>query len=205
MTITNGYATLAEAQAWIRLDDTADDTLLELAVESASRMIDRYCSRHFYAATSATARLVQADESVLVTTDDISSTTGLVVKTDDDGDGTFEITWSAGNYQLEPLNELAKGRPVYRIRAVGSLTWPLDSWGQARVEITARWGWPAVPLEVKQACLMQASHLLKRRDAPFGLITSPDLLPAGRVPSTLDATVRALLDPLRRVTHTVAG
>lgn len=40
MTITNGYATLADVKAAFRIQDTVDDTLLELSIESASREID---------------------------------------------------------------------------------------------------------------------------------------------------------------------
>ena len=48
MAITNGYATLADVKAALRITDTVDDTLLELAVESASRLVDGYCARVFY-------------------------------------------------------------------------------------------------------------------------------------------------------------
>ena len=50
MAITNGYATLAQVKAALRIpaDDTVDDTLLEMAIESGSRAIDGYTNRSFY-------------------------------------------------------------------------------------------------------------------------------------------------------------
>lgn len=48
MAITNGYATLAEVKSALRITDSVDDTLLEMAVESASRLIDGYAGRFFY-------------------------------------------------------------------------------------------------------------------------------------------------------------
>jgi len=45
MTISNGYATLADVKAAFRIIDDVDDTLLELSIESASREIDGWCER----------------------------------------------------------------------------------------------------------------------------------------------------------------
>ena len=40
MAITNGYATLAQVKAALRITDSLDDTLIEMAIESGSRAID---------------------------------------------------------------------------------------------------------------------------------------------------------------------
>ncbi len=40
MAITNGYATLAQVKAALRITDSVDDPLLEMAIESGSRAID---------------------------------------------------------------------------------------------------------------------------------------------------------------------
>ena len=56
MAITNGYATLNEVKQGmgIPVSDTVDDTMIEIAVEAASRAIDSYTNRNFY--SSGTAR-----------------------------------------------------------------------------------------------------------------------------------------------------
>ena len=73
MAITNGYATLAQVKAALRISDSVDDSLLEMAVESASRAIAGHAARYFYSSGTAT-RLYAADDSFSVQTDDISGT-----------------------------------------------------------------------------------------------------------------------------------
>ena len=87
MAITNGYCTLAELKAALRVQDAIDDALLELAIESASREIDGYCERMFYS-TSAT-RVYAPTDVYTMTTDDIVSVTTL--KSSSDG-VTYDTT-----------------------------------------------------------------------------------------------------------------
>ena len=68
MAITNGYCTLSQIKAAVRITDSVDDTLLEMAVESASRMIDAECDRNFYS-TNAT-RDFTPNDAYTVDTDD---------------------------------------------------------------------------------------------------------------------------------------
>jgi hypothetical protein len=87
MAITNGYITLANLKTYLKIDDSVDDTILESIIESASRSIDRIANRRFYADASATARTYRAVGNMRVQIDDVSSTTGLIVKTDPNGVG----------------------------------------------------------------------------------------------------------------------
>ena len=48
MAIVNGYCTLAQVKAALRITDTTDDTLIENSVEAASRLIDGHAMRNFY-------------------------------------------------------------------------------------------------------------------------------------------------------------
>ena len=59
MAITNGYATLAQFQAYANMSTiTADETTtIEKAIEAASRTIDRIANRRFWMDANATARL----------------------------------------------------------------------------------------------------------------------------------------------------
>jgi hypothetical protein len=107
VSITNGYCTLAQIKAALRIpaSDTVDDALLEMAVESASRMIDSECDRNFFA-VNATRDFVPSDR-VTVDTDDLTAITS--VKLDDAGDRTFLITLQTSDYQTEPLNQRVSG------------------------------------------------------------------------------------------------
>jgi hypothetical protein len=198
MAIVNGYCTLADLKAALRVQDSIDDSLLELAIESASREIDGYCERVFYS-TSAT-RVYAPTNIYTVTTDDIISVTTL--KSSSDG-VTYDITWATSDYQLEPLNGVAGGlvTPFTRIRATGSYLMPTFSAGtfyelEALIQVVGVFGWSAVPAAIRQATVILAMRLFKRLDSPMGVISN-DLgsMRVGRV----DPDVEALLSPFRKV------
>lgn len=196
MAITNGYCTLTEVKAALRIQDTLDDSLLEMSVESASRLIDGYANRSFYSAGSA-ARYFVADNDFLTYIDDAVSITEIA--TDTSADGTYDIIWQASDYQLEPLNGRVDGLPApyNAIRAIGDYTFPI--WGgEGLVKVTGTWGFSAVPVTVKQAAIIQASRIFKRLDSPLGVLSSPDLGYI-RVSSRLDPDVAMLIDPYKIV------
>lgn len=179
MSITHGYLTLNEFRDVQRDAMTAYDAEYERAIEAASRQIDDYCGRIFYAETVATAKTFRPDQLDEVWVPDISSTSGLLVKTDDDDDGVFETTWTLGtDFQMEPLERLNGTRPYERIVALGSAVFPTPNLARyfttshvsirpsrrARVQITAKWGWPTTPTQVKQACSILATDHFQAKD-----------------------------------------
>ena len=195
MAIANGYASLAEVKAAARIIDTVDDVLLEIAIESASRAIDGHTRRNFYVAgTAVSTRVFAATNSDFVWVDDFASTTGLIVKTADNLDGNFNTTWAATDYQLEPLNGVSEGVswPYTRIRTTGGKGFPYGS-GLAGLQVTARFGWSAVPTAIKQACIILAGRQFKRYDSPLGVAGFGDL-GAMRV-SRVDPDVATLIEP----------
>jgi len=195
LAITNGYASLAEVKAALRITDTLDDSLLETAIESASRLVDGYAGRNFYSAGSA-VRYFTPEDRIVCEIDDLISLTSLEVSAD--LDGTFDQTWTATDYQLEPLNGKVDGLtgwPATRIRAVGAYIFGTNI-GEASVKVTGTWGWSAVPVAVKQATVIQASRIFKRLDSPLGVLSSPDLGYI-RVGTRLDPDVQQLVEPYR--------
>ena len=198
MAITNGYCSLADLKAALRVTDAIDDSLLELAIESASREIDGYTERVFY---STTGTRVYAPTNVFtVTTDDIISVTTL--KSSSDG-VTYDITWATSDYQLEPLNGVAGGlvTPFTRIRATGNYLMPSFSVGtfyelEALIQVVGVFGWSAVPAAIRQATVILAMRLFKRLDAPLGMISND--LGSMRV-GRFDPDVEALVAPFRKV------
>ena len=193
MAITNGYATLTDVKAALRIQDSLDDSLLETAIESASRMIDSYTARTFSNAGTATRNFAATDALNLIIDDAISVTT--VQSTDEVGD-TY-VTWGANDFQLEPLNSRSDGlyMPYTGIRAVGDYTWPVVD-QQALCRITAVWGWASVPTAIKQATIIQSSRLFKRLDSPLGVLGMGDLGQI-RVSRYLDPDVEQLAMPFR--------
>lgn len=201
MSITNGYASLSELKAMldIPVEFTDKDSLLERAIEGASRRIDGWCHRTFVpagtAAGSATARTFVPQSARVCYVDDIANTAGFVIKSDTDGDGVFETTWAADDYQLEPLNSFTKGQPATRIMAVDEL-FPMGNW-RAQVQVTANWGWPSVPHDVREAVLLLAGRQFKRGDSLLGVAGYSDLGPI--TVRSVDPDVTALLAPYRRM------
>lgn len=197
MAITNGYATLAETKSALRITDSVDDSLLEMAIESASRFIDGYAGRQFFSSGTAT-RYFTADDDFVCEIDDISSS-NITLVTAMDADAVFDTTWATTDYQLEPLNAVLDGQawPYTRIRAVGDYLWPISG-GEALVKLTAVFGWPAVPIAIKQATIIQASRIFKRLDSPLGVAGFGDL-GVMRVSSSLDPDVAQLVAPYRRL------
>ncbi|MGH3493354.1 MAG: hypothetical protein ACRDQ1_08980, partial [Sciscionella sp.] len=174
MALDDLYATLDELRSRVGItspDDTTDDVKMTNALTASSRGIERTCGRVFNDAGSASARVYYRDTRCLVRVDDFSTTTGLIVETDQDDDGTYETTWSSADYQLEPLNGVVDGQPgwpFYRIRAVGAGPFPRRG-RRPSVRVTARWGWTAVPSPVHEVCLIVSEELTKLKDAPFGI------------------------------------
>jgi hypothetical protein len=197
MAITNGYCTLSELKAVLRITDSVDDTLLELRIEEASRVIDNHCGRRFYADANATARLYAAINDSVLMVDDISSLTGLVVKTDVNGDGTYSSTLTSTDFQTEPLNALAQGLPISILRASVPGKFPLTQ-APAGVQVTAKWGWPSVPNPIRSACILLAGRLVKRGDSLLGVAGFGDL--GAITVRAIDPDVERMLRPFKIMT-----
>jgi hypothetical protein len=171
MALGDPYATRTELKSYVGIADTTDDAKVDDALAAASRGIDHHCRRQFNKTTTAVARVFHPFSAWLATVDDFHTTTDLAIKTDSGDDGTYETTLTSTEYTLEPANGIIDGEsgwPYYRILAT-TMTFPCAS-VRPSVQVTAQWGWNAVPGPVKQACLLLASEALKlAREAPFGV------------------------------------
>jgi hypothetical protein len=204
MSITNGYATRNQIKAALRIGtaDTLDDELIDNCAGAASRLIDGYCNRQFWSVGSATTRVYTAENDFYCNIDDIAGT-AITLRTSGATDGTFDVTWSPSDWQLEPLNGRLDGLQwAYdKIRAVGDYLFPTvnGNYGeQALVQVTAVFGWPSVPEPVTQATIIQASRIFKRYDSPLGVAGFGDL-GAIRVSRFLDPDMAQLVEPYRRM------
>lgn len=195
MAITNGYCTLTEVKAALRITDNIDDTLLENAVEAASRRIDGECSRRFYIDATTSARTYAANRSAFVFVDDIATTTGLVVKVDDTFSGAYSTTLTVGtDYQNEPLNAAAQNEPITLLRAL-NVGFPVENNGRALIQVTAKWGWPVIPDAIREATVLLAARQFKRLDSPLGVAGFGDL--GAIVVRRIDPDVAAMVAPFK--------
>lgn len=189
------YASTAQIKAALRISDSVDDSLINMAGSAASELIDGYCGRTF--GTVATTRYYAADDAYLLQVDDLAGT-AITVATSDYDPPQWEVEWTATDFQLEPLNGIIDGLgwPYTRIRAVGDYLWPFDS-AEVGVKITGVFGFPVLPSVITQAAVIQASRIFKRLDSPLGVAGFGDL-GAIRVSRQLDPDVAQLVAPYVR-------
>ncbi len=182
------YATTSELKSYLRIGDTIDDDQLSLALSASSRLIDRSANRQFGIIAAAEQRIYESTfdrkrDLYVVPIDDLSTVTGLVVET------SAGIAVDDTAYTLEPVNALSVGRPWTQFAtSVSAAEWA----------VTALWGWASVPTPIKQACLLQASRLFKRREAPFGVAGSVEFGSELRLLSKLDPDVELIVGAYRR-------
>lgn len=193
------YVTIAAVKSAIGLpiEDVEDDATMALALDAVCRDIEEWCHRpwpgSFALERSASARTYSSRHRLLCLpdghewrTDEIGSLDGLVVEL---GSGT---SWTAyTDYDTSPDNALLRGKPV---EALTRTSWPVSS--TTRLRVTARWGWPRIPEQVTQACLLLATETFKlAREAPFGVAGFGDF---GVVRVRDNVPAQRLLAPLRR-------
>lgn len=203
MAISNGYASLSQIKSALRIasGDATDDALLEMAVESASRLIDAYCGRNFINAGTVT-RYYSTENPYVVQIDDARSISQ--VQTSTSLDGVYDTTWSIGtaggqgDAQPEPINDYLGGVvwPYTRIRAIGDYTFPTGP--ENSIKVTAVFGWPNIPVTVTQATILQSSRIFTRLQSPLGVAGFGDM-GVMRVSRGLDPDVAQLIEGYRRV------
>lgn len=200
MALTNAYCTIAQLRT--HFGDSGSSLnleLLERAINATSRAIDKFCGRRFWIDSAVAVRVYRPELDDLAWVDDIATTTGLIVKTDSTGDGTYATTWASTDYELQPLNADSNGQAYAwtRIAAVDRYLFP-TSGKVAPLQVTAKFGWSAVPDEVEQACILRAAAVFKRKEAIEG-VASFEGVGVIRI-NRKDADVYELLYPFAKMT-----
>lgn len=210
MALLNAYCTVQQVRDQLSdKDGRVDDSMLERAINTSSRAIDRACGRRFWLDAVATTRTFRADDPELLWIEDIGARTGVAVATDPAGDGTFGTSWSASEFELGPRNAdvVAAGDTLsayafWTITAIGTKTFP-HSGRRASVRVTGRFGWSAVPEDITVAAILQSVGLFKRKDAPFGVAGFGEF-GAVRI-ARRDSDVWGLISPFIRITAAGLG
>jgi hypothetical protein len=191
------YATLAQFKAAVGITDTTDDTALQNVLDATDTLIDLYCDRKTGFGTATETRYYTAEDYEYVLTDDLVSVTTL--QTDDDANGTYETTWTAGtDYVLAPRNAALDGFPYTEIDT--SVTWPRNFPKDVYlgVKVVGVFGFPSVPSAVTQAEIIQANAVWSSRTAAFGVIGSADLGGILRMSRALHPEAALILEPYRK-------
>jgi hypothetical protein len=200
--LTNCYCTLSDLKTSLAIEDIQDDTGLEAAILTASRMIDDYTGRFFYRDGTTAApvtRYYTPDSWYITNLDDFVSLNQIAL--DDDFDQTYTTILAASDYLIDPVNNARRGWPYTRITAIDRYIFPYAYPQSVRVQ--AVWGWPSIPAEIAMATKIQASRLFIRRQSPFGIAGTPELGTV-RLTSRLDPDVEALIRPFKKMNGLVA-
>lgn len=182
---------------------TTDSTNIALCITAASRAIDKESNRQFGLTGSAVARVYTWDGLYIegrpaIEVDDLMTSVGLVLKVDTQNDQSYAVTLVLGtDFDMWPRNAAANGKPWTHIvlRRAPAQWYP--RW-TAGVQVTANWGWSAVPNEVKAACLIQAGRFFVRRNALYGIAGSPEVGSEMRLLDRLDPDVALIVGISKR-------
>lgn len=132
------YADLTELKSagWLDLTGTTLDIYLLALLETASGLLDRKSNRQFQPKTETRYFNGENGAQALWLPDLLSVTT---LRTDEDGDATYERTWAATDYILWPY----VGFPKLKVEAdqrnpSGKFSFPR---GQRAIELNGLWGY----------------------------------------------------------------
>jgi len=170
--------TLAEARLHLRVDDTAEDTLIGALITAAREYCQHYTQRSIGSQTLELRLDEFPDGAIELPMSPVTSITSLKYI---DTNGT-EQTLSGSAYTLDTFSHTA-----WAIRAYGT-EWPetLDAANVVRVVYVA--GAATPPATVRAAMLLMIGHLYENRESVvIGQATAQEL-PLG---------VKALLDTVR--------
>jgi hypothetical protein len=189
------YVTVAQIDAYLRIDDTVDDTEISGWATAASRAVDKRCNRQFGQVAAPVARVYRRPPYLdrltglwALDIDDVQTATGFTVN---------GVAYATSGATLLPDNAPLEGKPWTALGFVSQPVW--SSPGAPIVNtLVAQWGWTAVPVQVVQACKLQCARWNARRDSPFGIAGSPENGSEIRLLARLDPDVSTSLAGLAR-------
>lgn len=157
MAVTDAYATAATYRGLVSKSDTGEDAEILTDLTAISRYMERRLGRWFTVDASAVARVYEttllSNQPKSLFIDDLVALTSIKVDEDDDGSFADESAWASTDYELLPHNA-GDGPEPGPYTQIHIPPWSSkDLWGNHRVEITATFGWPAVPSAIEQACV----------------------------------------------------
>ena len=174
MAVTAPYAEPEEYRLRVGQTDTGGDDLLLDLLKAVSRLIDRECERFFGIDAAVVARLYDGNGLTRLYIDDVATVTGLIVKVDTDDDydfdGADETLTKDTHYWIGPANAaLGPEASPYRFLDIVPANSVLNVWpeGQRKVQVTAKFGWPSVPLAIKEATILVTRELRDLEESGF--------------------------------------
>lgn len=195
MALSASYATAGEYRQAIKRQDAGDDPTIGEDLIAVSRLVEKQTGRFFNVDDTAVARVfVVPQTSSKLWIEDMAETPDSIM-IDDDTDGVFENEIT--DYELLPLSAALgpEQEPYTRVNLPPWSTRQLFRCGQ-RVQITGKWGWPAVPATVKRAVIELTAIL--RLETPRATRQIPELDTAIEASPEAQSIVRRLTDAYKK-------
>lgn len=179
MAIGAPYIELSDLKEYLKIGSNklGNDQALEDACSSASREVERICGRQFNVDDAATPRLFAPTtvRSRRIILDDLSTADDLLVEHDSTGFDDW-LPVLAVDYELTPFNQVVDGVPGWPYTQIKFSPWtylprfyyPTKT---AIFRVTGKWGWAAVPADVRQACMILAADTYQQKDSPYGIMS----------------------------------
>ena len=172
------YGTVDGYKAHNRVDDETQtygdsaltrDSVIESALEDASRHIDRYCHRTFNVRTRR--KRITGGSGRRLFIDDLSTDTGLTVRKLNTTTGAWEdiadTNYEAGPFDI--VNDVPALPYTYLDIVYGAPD--INTWS-GEWEVNGTWGWPEVPEQVVNATYETAALILLDGGRITGEITA---------------------------------
>ena len=174
------YVDKDDLKGMIGLTGSGQDNNIDNAINASSRLIDQITGRHFYKSESVQVKHFTPNNEYILDVPDIANTTGLIVQLDTTDDGSHDKTITLDtDFYLKALNvtdmEGDYNIPYQKLVILDRRSAErFDPDIVKQVKIPAIWGWDNIPDAIKQATLLQASRLWKRKDSPFSTYGSSE-------------------------------
>lgn len=165
------YQTLAEMRTRLGIKtvtDTADDTRITSMITAVSAALRELTGQTFHTTAADETRYYTPEFSDVLEVGPLVSVTTLA--TDEDGDRTYERTWAATDYDLEPANAALDSKPYREIWIApnGNYAFPVGI--RRGVKVIGKFGWGTTPEPIKEAVALAVEKLFRRKDAIFGVV-----------------------------------
>lgn len=187
--------TIGRVKVWLGQTDPSNDPQLQQLTTAASAAVMAYCQREFAPISTGVTRTfpLLGDGYIRFGGWDLQTATQVQIDTDT---ASTPTTIPDTQYQLGPVS---KPNGVYTmLRFYTFSVGPIlrQAMGIPRqVAVTGTWGWPSIPADVEQACIIAASKWFKRDQVSYSN-ELPVPAPSDGLNLPLDA--RVLLAPYRR-------
>lgn len=176
MAIGDSYADPGDYRSKVDKTASGDDADLAFQLNAVSRFIDQRCRRTFNKTTAAEARIYSGNGKPKIWLEhDIATTAGLTVKCDLNGDYdvsdsgetlTINTHFWPGPYNAA-LGSEAKPFEWLELRPGNAAVtiWPCQP---RAIEVTAVFGWPAVPSAIKELTIALTRYLRDLQESGMG-------------------------------------